>query len=110
MDFSVSHGGKNDVTSHVSSKHHKEAATSASSSQSILSFFQPRKQDKVTEAEARWALFTAKHNLSFLASDHATRLFKAMFPDSEIAKSIPLNCTDFGGTVPKFVLCPAILI
>ena len=61
-------------------QHHKKAAIAASSSQSIASFFQPRKQlDKVTEAEARWTLFTAKHNLSFLASDHATRLFKAIY-------------------------------
>ena len=38
-------------------------------------------------AETRWALFVAKHNLSFACSDHATKLFKAMFTDSEIANS-----------------------
>ena len=29
----------------------------------------------------------AKHNLSSLSSDHASKLFKVMFPDSQIAKS-----------------------
>ena len=27
-----------------------------------------------------------KHNLAFLSSDHANKLFREMFPDSEIAK------------------------
>ncbi len=31
-------------------------------------------------------MFIVKHNLAFLASDHANKLFKEMFPDSEIAK------------------------
>ena len=31
-------------------------------------------------------MFVSKHNLAFLASDHATKLFSKMFPDSEIAK------------------------
>ena len=31
-------------------------------------------------------MFVSKHNLAFLTSDHATKLFPKMFPDSEIAK------------------------
>lgn len=86
-DFSVSHGGKSDVTSHVGGKKHKQTAGAASSSQSVASFFRPQLQRSVTEAEARWSLFTVEHNLSFAASDHVNKLFKVMFPDSEIAKS-----------------------
>ena len=86
-DFSITHGGKNDVTTHVKGKKHKQAAGAASSSQSVTSFFRPQLRQNVIEAEARWSLFTAKHNLSFLSGDHATKLFKTMFPDSEIAKS-----------------------
>lgn len=33
-----------------------------------------------------WANFTAEHNLAFSLSDHATKLFPKMFPDSEVAK------------------------
>jgi hypothetical protein len=40
--------------------------------------------DKVIEAETRWATFVA----AFLLSDQATKLFKAMYPDSEIAKKL----------------------
>ena len=47
-DFSVSHGGKNDVTSHVSGKHHKEAFKASSSSQSLSTFFRPQLQRSVT--------------------------------------------------------------
>ena len=50
-------------------------------------FFRPQLQRSVTVAETQWALFIAKHNLSFACSDHATKLFKAMFPDSEMANS-----------------------
>ena len=92
-DFSISHGGKNDVTTHVKGKHHKEAASAASSSQSVSTFFRPQFRHDVTEAEARWALFTVKHNLSFLSSDHASKLLKAMFPDSKIAKSFACGHT-----------------
>ncbi len=37
------------------------------------------------EAETRWSLYVAKHNLTFLSSDHASKLFAQMFPDSDIA-------------------------
>ena len=38
-------------------------------------------------AEARWALFVAKHNLAFLTSEHASKMFSKMFPDSKIASN-----------------------
>lgn len=37
-------------------------------------------------AEALWANFTAERNLPFALSDHATKLFAVLFPDSDIAK------------------------
>ena len=60
----------------------------ASTTQSVRSFFRPEMQKSVTEAEARWPLYVTKHNLSFQASDHATKLFKVMFPDSNVAKNL----------------------
>ncbi len=83
-DFSISHGGKNDLTKHVTRKHHQEMARAGTSSQSLVSFCTP--QQRAIEAEARWAIFTAKHNIAFLTSDYATKLFCKMFPDSVIAK------------------------
>ena len=55
---------------HVRRKHHEEMARAGTSSQSIISFRDSSKS--VIEAEARWATFIAKHNIAFLASDHAT--------------------------------------
>ena len=89
-DFSIAHGGRSDVTTHVNGKHHYSAA---SSSGSIKAHFQSKVSDKQIEAEARWSLFIAKHNLAFMASDHANRLFPKMFPDSTIAKKFACGRT-----------------
>ena len=83
--FNISHSGRNDVTSHIRSKNHREMAK-ACSSKSISSFVTPPTNHKVIEAEALWTTFVAKHNLAFETSNHATKLFHRMFPDSEIAK------------------------
>ena len=37
-DFSVSHGGGDDVTTHVRGKHHKDIAKASSTSKSVASF------------------------------------------------------------------------
>ena len=87
-DFGISHGGRNDVTTHVKGTHHREMDAAASTTQSVRSFFRPEMQKSVTEAEARWLLYVTKHNLSFQASDHATKLFKVMFSDSNITKNV----------------------
>ena len=39
------------------------------------------------------SLYVTKHNLSFQASDHATKLFKVMFLDSNIAKKFACGHT-----------------
>ena len=65
----------------------------------------PQLQNSVIEAEARWALFTAKHNLSFATSDHAKSLFRTMFPDSEIAKAFACGHTKTAAII-KEVLSP----
>ena len=78
---------------HVQRKHHQEMANAAKSSRSLASFCTPQSSQKVIEAETRWATFTAKHNIAFLASDHATMLFHKMFPDSEIARKFSCGRT-----------------
>ena len=84
-DFNISHSGLNDVTSHIRPKNHREMAK-ACSSKSISSFVRPPNNHKVIEAEALWTTFVVKHNLAFETSNHSTKLFHRMFPDSEIAK------------------------
>ena len=65
---------------------HKEAAKSSSSSKAVASFFRPQVQQNTIKAETMWSMFVAKHNLAFLTTDHATKMFKTMFADSEIAR------------------------
>ena len=38
-------------------------------------------------------MFDAKHNLAFLNSEHASKLFAQMFPDSEIARKFACGRT-----------------
>ena len=52
----------------------------------MSSIFRKQTSNEQIEAEARWSLFVAKHNLAFLTSDHANSLFHKLFPDSAIAK------------------------
>ena len=85
-DFNISHGGRNDVTTHINGKKHKSLAADASATQSVAAFFRPEVSKGVIEAETRWSMFVVKHNLAFLSSDHASKLFSQMFPDSDIAR------------------------
>ena len=48
--------------------------------------FQTTVQQNTIKAETMWSMFVAKHNLAFLTTDHATKMFKTMFADSEIAR------------------------
>ena len=57
-----------------------------------MSFLRPQ-VSHVIEAETLWASFVVKHNLAFNASDHATKLFPKMFPNSEVAKKFACGHT-----------------
>ena len=60
------------------------------------------------EAETRWAAFVAKHNVAFLASDHANKLYPKMFPDSDFAKKFACGRTKTT-TIVKEALSPHFL-
>ncbi len=74
------------MTTHVKGKHHIEMAAASSSSMSMAPFCRPQTSLKFIEAETLWSKFIAMHNIPFQASDHATKLFHRMFPDSEVAQ------------------------
>ena len=88
-DFSIGHGGENDITRHAATPKHKECVESlqkqrkltdwgASSATSDL-------DQNVTKAELLFAGFLVEHNLPLATADHAGKLFTSMFPDSRIA-------------------------
>ena len=45
-------------------------------------------QEKVMAAEVKLTVFLAENHLPMAVADQASRLFKSMFPDSQIAKKI----------------------
>ena len=92
-DFTISHSGRNDVAKHLKDKHHQEIAKVSSSTRALASYYKPQVAQSVIEAETWWPMFVCKHNLAFLISDHATKLFVKMFPDSEIAKKFACGRT-----------------
>ena len=59
-DFSVIHGGRNDVTSHLKSKRHINMSKIVQSTTPITSLFCQSSSDEAIEAEVRWATFVAK--------------------------------------------------
>ena len=91
--FSIAHGGKNDVTTHIIGKQQIRDASAVSSSRSVTSVFQSQTSDGQIGAEARWSVFIAKHNLAFLTSDHDTTPFPKNFPDTTIAKMVACGRT-----------------
>ena len=49
--------------------------------------------DAITRVEVLHTNFIAQHNLSFLLSDHMSKLYEKMFPDSKIAKRFACSRT-----------------
>ena len=93
-DFSVLHGGLNDIKHHIQGTVHKKRLKDVEQSAQISDFWGESSvgqsscsahTSKVTAAELAMVQFIAMHNLPFLAADHLTNLFPKMFPDSKIA-------------------------
>ena len=92
------------MTTHVQGKQ-IEMAKASSSSRSIVSFLKPQASQSIIEAESLWSKFVSKHNLSFQTSDHATKIFHRMFPDSNIAKKFSCGHTKTAAII-KEALAP----
>ncbi len=92
-DFGIAYGGRSDETTHVEGKHHIEMAAASSSSMSMAPFCRPQTSLKFIEAEILWSKLIAMHNIPFQASDHATKLFHRMFPDSEVVQKFSCGHT-----------------
>ncbi|KAJ8017873.1 hypothetical protein HOLleu_44459 [Holothuria leucospilota] len=86
MDFSVSHGGRNDCLKHVSTDRHRRNSASITSNSKILDFVTRESQFEVINAEVFFSNFIVEHNLPIGICDHVGPLFKKMFTDSKIAQ------------------------
>ena len=84
-DISIQHSGKYDINEHFKSKKHTENQALKGSNSVITNFISGVSDGPIT-AECMFADFLVEHNLPISITDHATPLFRRMFPDSKIAK------------------------
>lgn len=84
IDFSISHGGRDDCRRHATTKKH--TIFEKLKLQTLDKHFGIPINDEVTRAELLFATFLVEHNLPIATADHSKQLFRAMFPDSAIAK------------------------
>lgn len=89
--------GKNALLRHAKSKIHKKAiqrrestnedipSTSTADTSSSSFNDHPSLNEKIRYAEAMWCSIVAEHDISFLTSDHVSKNFARMFPDSAVA-------------------------
>lgn len=85
-DFVIAHGGRDDCRRHIESKKHQDYGKVQSVHKPISSFFVSKGENETTKAELLFTSFLVEHNIPLAVSDHAAHLFRAMFPDSAIAK------------------------
>ncbi|XP_066020951.1 uncharacterized protein [Pocillopora verrucosa] len=83
------HQGLKDVKDHCNTESHKLSTKAAKNQPSVAGMFGSGGsviQSAVTRAEVLTTNFLIQHNLPLATSDHLGPLFRAVFPDSEIAK------------------------
>ena len=94
-DFAIDGSGVSQVKSHSKSQAHKKKFKDTFQGQTRLTgetvFVSER--DKVTTAELIWLFKLIAKDVSFVFSDGMSDTFRAMFPDSDIAKSFGMGRT-----------------
>ena len=81
--FSIAHGGRSDITSHILTDKHKRADYAAASTSSASNFFRsvtlgPAEQ-RLAATEGAWAYHTVNHNQSFRSTDCTSKLVQKCF-------------------------------
>ncbi len=103
-DFTISHGGRDDCRRHVDSPTHKKNKELFNKTSSIAAFISSKASQgdlSVIKAETLFVNALVEHNISFAVADHFNDLFRAMFPDSEIAKKFACRRTKTSAIVEK---------
>lgn len=103
-DISIAHGGRDDIKKHIGTKKHTVAEAANATQPSIFAFTQPDRSLEVTRAELLFTSFLVEHNIALAAADHAGKLFRNMFPDSEIAKKYSSGRTKTGCMVSELAM------
>uniref|UniRef100_A0A8C6LFC2 Uncharacterized protein n=1 Tax=Nothobranchius furzeri TaxID=105023 RepID=A0A8C6LFC2_NOTFU len=93
-EFSVGHGGENDLTQHAATDMHKKAkqAKGASNIGAFLAT-STAENDRVAAIEAAYVYHTVKHGLSYNSTDCLVKLNGALFSDNNVVKKLHLGRT-----------------
>lgn len=108
-DFTISHGGENDVTRHLKSNTHIEhlkAAAGTSKLTNIFSQVNSSDENDVAFAEASFCYHSVMHSHSYISTGCVSNLFQMMFADSKTAKKYSCGKTKTAAIVTN-VLGPA---
>lgn len=73
-DFSISHGGKFDVSRHLKTFKHLEYAKSSSTCRKLDNFLKNDAQLNIVKAELLFTSSLVEHNVSLLAADHKCQM------------------------------------
>ena len=84
---SCTHQGLGDVKKHCAGKAHIKNANAIAQTRKLSFKTTTSNDEKQIRAEVLHTNFIVQHNISFLTADHMTPLYRAMFPDSAIAKN-----------------------
>ena len=87
-EIKISGGGANDLSRHRETTLHRRSSEAVATTPNIATVLAATNTlaTKVIKSEVLFASFIAEHNVPMNVSEHARKLFKAMFPDSDIAK------------------------
>lgn len=93
-EFSISHGGENDLSRHAGYEMHKKAILAKGAS-NIGAFFAATtgENEKIAASEATLVYHTVKHALSYNSTDCIAKLNGTLFSDSAVAKKMHLGRT-----------------
>lgn len=97
-DISINHGGRSDILSHAKTKKHIKNYD-ASKSAPKLNFSTIPDDLQTISAELLFTNFLLEHNIPLAAADHASSLFRAMFPESAEVKKFACGRTKAGHLV-----------
>ena len=93
ISFTVAHGGITDCKRHIITQKHTKLAELVQKSKSMSSFVgsssgHSSKTGPIgrIRAEVLFTEFLVEHNIALSVADHASKLFKKMFPDSKISE------------------------
>lgn len=92
-DVSLGKGGTKDLRKHESTVIHSKATAGCSGIKPLTAYCSRSNSQMVVSAAVKFAYFLAEHYLSISVADHASKLFPAMFPDSETAKDLKCSRT-----------------